>query len=115
MLSLFDINTNKAKDMATFGWFGDQEHRVFNYKPRYYDPEKEERRRMFGKVDGSMDKKDENGNDSYVPGSYIHGAFRDGNYARRRGSSRAQTIIGLIGLALIVVVLIYIVKFYSLL
>ena len=33
-----------------FGFFGNQEHRVFNYKPRYYDPEEEERRRMFGDV-----------------------------------------------------------------
>ena len=24
-----------------FGFFGSQEHRVFNYKPRYYDPEEE--------------------------------------------------------------------------
>ena len=43
--------------MATFGWFGDQEHRVFNYKPRYYDPEKEARKRMFGAVDGTQDGK----------------------------------------------------------
>ena len=27
--------------MAIFNWFGESEHRVFNYKPRYYDPEKE--------------------------------------------------------------------------
>lgn len=28
-----------------FGFFGNQEHRVFNYKPRYYDPEEEALRR----------------------------------------------------------------------
>lgn len=101
--------------MASFGWFGDQEHRVFNYKPRYYDPEKEERRKMFGSVDGSMEKKGEDGKEGYVPGSYLQGAFRDGNYTRRRGGSKAQSIIGLIGLILIAIVLVYIVKFYSLL
>lgn len=98
--------------MATFGWFGDQEHRVFNYKPRYYDPEKEERKRLFGQVDGSAGKPDKEG---YTPGSYIQGSFRDGNYARRRGATKAQSIIGLIGLVLVVVILIYIAKFYTLL
>ena len=95
--------------MALFSWFGDSGHRVFNYKPRYYDQEKEELKKMFGDVDGSNDKKD------YVPGAYIHGAFRDGNYAKRRGGNRTQTIIGLIGLGLVLVILIYITKFYGLL
>ena len=99
--------------MATFGWFGDQEHRVFNYKPRYYDPEKEARKRMFGAVDGSQDKEDKAS--GYTPGTYIQGSFRDGNYARRRGGGRAQTIIGLVGLVLVVIILYYIVKFYGLL
>ena len=99
--------------MATFGWFGDQEHRVFNYKPRYYDPEKEERRRMFGSVDGSEDKA--SGKEGYTPGSYIQGSFRDGNYARRRGTGRTQAIIGIVSLLLVFVILYYIAKFYSLL
>lgn len=100
--------------MARFSFFGDQEHRVFNYKPMYYDPEKEARRQMFGAVDGGVnDKKDENG--EHVPGSYIQGAFRNGNYARRRGATKAQSIIGLVGLVLVVIVLIYIAKFYTLL
>ena len=79
--------------MALFSWFGDQEHRVFNYKPIYYDQDKEK----------------------YVPGAYIHGTFRDGNYTRKRGGNKAQIIIGLIGLFLVMIVLIYITKFYSLL
>lgn len=70
---------------------------------------------MFGSVDGSMEKKGEDGKEGYVPGSYLQGAFRDGNYTRRRGGSKAQSIIGLIGLILIAIVLVYIVKFYSLL
>ncbi len=97
--------------MASFGWFGDNEHRVFNYRPRYYDPEKEELKRRFGAVDGSMEKKD----GSYAPGSYIQGAFRDGNYSRKRSASKAQAIIGIVGLILLVIAMIYITKFYSLL
>ena len=97
-----------------FGIFGSQEHRVFNYKPRYYDPEEEERRRMFGDVDGTNEKAKEDG--TYVPGSSIRGAWRDGNYKRTRsGQTRTQAIIGIVTLLLIAVVLIYITKIYSLL
>ena len=97
-----------------FGFFGDQEHRVFNYKPRYYDPEEEKRREMFGDVDGTNEKAKEKG--EYVPGQHLRGAFRDGNYKRTRGAAgRVQNIIGIITLLLIAVVLIYITKFYSLL
>ncbi|MDY6277139.1 MAG: hypothetical protein SPL35_01790 [Bacteroidales bacterium] len=99
--------------MAKFGWFGDQEHRVFNYKPIYYDQEEEQRRQMFGQVDGTLDKKTADPN--YTPGASIRGAFRDGNYARRRSASKLHAYVGLVGLALVVVVLIYIAKFYSLL
>ena len=96
-----------------FGFFNTAEHRVFNYKPRYYDPEEEERKRMFGDVDGSNEKAKQDG--KYVPGSSIRGAWRDGNYKRTRGSqSRVQTIISLVTLVLIAVVLIYITKLYGL-
>ena len=97
-----------------FGFFGQQEHRVFNYRPRYFDPEKEKRKAMFGEVDGTADKDREEG--KYVPGASIRGAFRDGNYKRTRTSGgRVQAIIGIITLLLIAAVLVYITKFYSLL
>lgn len=99
--------------MGFFNFPGQQDHRTFNYTPIYYDKEEEERRRVFGKVDGSLDKEKEK--KKYVPGSYVKGAFRDGNYERRRGSGKAQTIIGLIGLILLIVILIYFTKFFSLL
>ena len=77
-------------------------------------PEKEERKRLFGQVDGSVDRDKEKG--EYVPGSYLHGAFRDGNYATRRShSTKAQKYIAIVGLVLVAVVLIYITKFYALL
>lgn len=100
--------------MGIFNMFGEQEHRVFNYKPIYYDQEKEELKQKFGKVDGSIEKDKENG--TYVPGSYIKGSLRDGHYQRSRShSTKAQNIIGLIGLLLIVAVLFYIAKFYTIL
>lgn len=100
--------------MGLFDFFGESEHKVFDYKPIYYNKEDEERRRMFGAVDGSMDKKKEDG--SYAPGSYIHGAFRDGAYQRTKvHNTKTHTIIGIVSMILIVVVLIFIAKFYTLL
>ncbi|MCQ2177918.1 MAG: hypothetical protein MJY42_03415 [Bacteroidales bacterium] len=100
--------------MGIFNFFGEQEHRVFNYKPIYYNQEEDERRQKFGKVDGTMDK--EMKKENYVPGSSIQGSLRDGRYKRSRTSgNRAQNIIGLVGLLLVAVVLIYIARFYSLL
>lgn len=84
--------------MAIYNWFGESEHRVFNYKPRYYDPKKEK---------GKKDK---------APGDLVKGAFRNGNYSKeKKHANKAQNIIGIIGLLLIAVVLIYIAKFYMLL
>lgn len=95
--------------MARFSWFGDQEHRVFDYKPIYFDKEKDELKKKFGHVDGSSKDKD------YVPGAYIHGALRGGNYSKKRGGSKIHVIISLVGLCLVLVILIYIAKFFALL
>lgn len=99
-----------------FNFFGETEHRVFNYKPRYYDPEKEERRRFFG--DHGEDKAGDDGSpaeDAYTPGKYLSGSFRDGNYQRLRTSSstKAQKIIGIVGLILFFVILYFIARFYG--
>lgn len=100
--------------MGLFNFFGDNEHRVFNYKPIYYDPEEEKRRQMFGAVDGTMDKEKKEG--TYVPGSYIKGSLRDGAYSRTRSHmGKTRGIIGIITLLLIVAVLYFIAKFYSML
>ena len=98
--------------MGIFNWFGEQEHNTFDYKPIYYDKEKDELRKRFGEVDGSADRKDE----PYVPGSYIKGSLRDGNYQKSvRAGSKAQNIIGLVGLVLVIVALMYIAKFFTIL
>ena len=100
--------------MGLFNFFGESEHRVFNYKPIYYDKDEEERKRMFGAVDGSLDKEKEKG--TYVPGSYIKGSLRDGAYKRSRSHlGRTQTIIGIITMLLIFAVLFFIAKFYQML
>lgn len=107
--------------MGMFNFFGDSEHRVFNYKPIYYNPEEEERKRRFGRVDGSLEKGSSSSNggteqgdrSSYVPGSYIKGAFKDGNYRVSKGhNTKVQTITGIITMLLVFVVLYMIAKFY---
>ncbi|MBQ3722297.1 MAG: hypothetical protein II851_01165 [Bacteroidales bacterium] len=104
--------------MGIFNMFGEQEHRVFNYKPIYYDEKKEERKRMFGAVDGSLDREMEKAKEdgTYVPGSFIKESMREGRERRTRShANKAQNIIGLVGLLLIFIVLFYIAKFYTLL
>lgn len=97
--------------MALFNWFGEPEHNVFDYKPRYYDPKKEELRQRFGQVDGSMDDKE-----NYSPGSYIRGSMRSGRYQKSRTSSnKVQGIIGVVGLVLVFIVLMYMAKFFTIL
>lgn len=97
--------------MASFGFFGETEHRVFNYKPVYYDKEKEELRKKFGKVDG-RDAAAPDG--KYVPGSYIRGSLTT-RHSEKSIATKAQKIIGMVGLALVFIVLYYIAKFYTLL
>ena len=122
-----------------FNFFGETEHRVFNYKPIYFDPEKEERKRFFGdhgqedaanreaanrnataSADAANQDAAAQGNaaeeESYTPGKYLQGSFRDGNYQRLRTSSstKAQKVIGIVGLVLFFVVLYYIAQFYGL-
>ncbi len=92
-----------------FGFFGTPEHRVFNYKPRYYDPQKDELKQKFGRVDGSLEAKDDEG--KYIPGSIIKGSFRDGNYQEQRShGGMAVKIIGAIAMILIFIALIYVAK-----
>ena len=103
------IKGEKVMGMFNFGFFGTQEHRVFNYRPRYYDPEKEALKDKFGSVDGSKEK------EGYAPGTYIKGSLRGGRYQKTRGASRLQRIIGMVTLILAFVVIYLIAKYYPLL
>lgn len=93
-----------------FGFFGSSEHRVFDYKPRYFDPEEEALKEKFGHVDGTKDK------EPYVPGNYVKGSFRDGNYQRsRQMTGKAQRMIGIVGLLLFFLAMIFFTKLYGML
>ena len=93
----------------SFNFFGKQEVRRFNYKPRFYDPEKEERRRKFG--DHSKEAADK----PYMPGKHLKGSFRDGNYSRTEEIGKNQKAIGVLTTILLFAVIFLIVKYYPIL
>ena len=92
----------------SFNFFGTQEVLKFNYRPRFYDPEAEERRKKYG--DFTKPK-----NEKYVPGSIVKGSLRDGNYQRKQEVSRNQKAIGAVSMILLFTVVYLIYKYFPLL
>jgi hypothetical protein len=92
----------------SFNFFGTQEVRKFNYRPRFYDPEAEERRKKYGDFTKPKDQK-------YVPGSIVKGSLRDGNYQRKQEVSRNQKTIGAVSMILLFAVVYLIYKYFPLL
>ena len=92
-----------------FSFFGKQEVRKFNYRPRFYDPETEERRKKYG----DFTKKTEDV--GYVPGQHVKGSLRDGRYSRTEEVNRNQKAIGVVTMALLFAVVYLIYKYFPLL
>ena len=104
------MEKHNSKDMGfSFNFFGKQEVRRFNYRPRFYDPDKEERRRKFG--DHSKEAADK----PYVPGKHLKGSLRDGNYSRTEEVGKNQKFVGMITTVLLFTVIYLIVKYYPIL
>ena len=91
-----------------FSFFGKQEVRRFSYKPRFYDPETEERRKKYG----DFTKPAEEG---YTPGKHLKGSLRDGNYRRKYDMSRNQKLIGVVTTILLFAVVYLIFKYFPIL
>ena len=91
-----------------FSFFGKQEVRKFNYRPRFYDPEAEERRKKYGDFTKPKD-------DKYVPGQHVKGSFRDGNYQKKQEINRNQKNIGIVTMLLLFAVVYLIFKYFPLL
>lgn len=99
----------KKKIMGfSFNFFGTQEVRKFNYRPRFYDPEAEERRKKYGDFTKQKEEK-------YVPGNIVKGSLRDGNYQRKRDVSRNQKAIGAVSMLLLFAVVYLVYKYFPLL
>lgn len=95
----------------SFKFFGTQEVRKFNYRPRFYDPEKEARRKMFG--DHSAKNTDSSG--QYVPGQLVKGSLRDGKYSKTEEVAKNQKYIGMITLILLFCAIYLIYEYFPLL
>ena len=91
----------------SFNFFGKQEVRGFNYKPRFYDPEAEERRKKYG--DFTKPKEE------YKAGSHIKGSFRDGNYQKTHDVAQNQKAIGVVTIILLFAVVYLIYKYFPIL
>ena len=91
----------------SFNFFGKQEVRRFNYRPRFYDPEAEERRKKYG--DFTKPKEE------YKAGSHIKGSFRDGNYQRTHDVAQNQKAIGVVTIILLFAVVYLIYKYFPIL
>ena len=89
----------------SFNFFGTQEVRKFSYKPRFYDPEAEERRKKYG----DFTKK------KYVPGQHVKGSLRDGNYQRTKEIGRNQKIIGMVSMVLLFAVVYLVYRYFPIL
>ena len=91
-----------------FSFFGKQEVRKFNYRPRFYDPEAEERRQKYG--DFTKPKPE-----GYAPGQHLKGSFRDGNYSRTRDVARNQKALGVITMVLLFAVVYLVYEYFPIL
>ena len=88
----------------SFNFFGKQEVRKFNYRPRFYDPEEEARREKFG--NHAPEKKE------YVPGELIRGSLRDGNYKETKDVTKNQKFMGVITMLLLFAVVFALFKYF---
>ena len=86
-------------------FFNLPEHRVFNYKPRYYDESKEHIDQLRQKY-----AKDENGERKYIPGMSIREAYRKGIEGERKpaGNAKLKNVILLVSLLAVFVVAYYV-------
>ena len=101
--------THNKKNMGfSFNFFGKQEVRKFSYRPRFYDPEAEERRKKYGDF---TKPKPEN----YAPGQHLKGSLRDGNYSRTRDVAKNQKTLGAITMVLLFAVVYLVYKYFPIL
>ncbi len=98
-------------------FFKTQPHRVFTYKPRFWNPQKEEFeervKRAREKYQGT--KEGEDGKSGYVPGASIRGSFTKHYEVSRRYPGRQKLIraVIIIAIAFILIMLFYMTDAYS--
>ncbi|MDD3740958.1 MAG: hypothetical protein PHH30_06920 [Bacteroidales bacterium] len=106
--------------MGVGSFFKLPQYNVFDYKPRFYDPDKEERKEKLNELRHSMGKAPVDGEQEIKPGSTIKGSFRPKMprtaFRSRNSTLRLIVIIGvLFCLAYIIITsdLSSVIKFFS--
>jgi len=86
-------------------FFRTPQHRVFNYKPRYWNPEKEafEERIRQSREKVAAEKRNED--KPYIPGGSIRGSFQRRHEVERRYPARQKIIRAIIVVSLIVIII----------
>lgn len=87
-------------------------HKEFNYRPIYFDPEKEEREERIKRIKAEMGVKDEDGK-PYKPG-IVRGQMR-GQYRQHYTQSKRQSNVRLIVILLTLFALAYYIIYNNLL
>lgn len=84
-------------------FFRTPQHRVFNYRPRYWTPEKEafEERIKQSREKVAAEKRNED--KPYVPGGSIKGSFQNRHEVERRYPARQGIIRAIIIVSLIII------------
>lgn len=111
--------------MARITFFCTPAPRVYSYKPRYYDPEKEKLQELYRKYgyteDGKKKAEEEAGatavrKHKYIPGVAIHGAMqRNIENQRRESNPKIKAIITVVSILLAILVVYYLCGFFELL
>lgn len=106
--------------MGVGSFFKLPQYNVFDYKPRFYDPAKEERKEKLSELRKSLGKPPLNADQEVKPGYSIKGSFRPKmprtSYSSRTSTIRIFVIIGvLLFLAYIIMTsdLSSVIKFFS--
>ncbi len=91
-------------------FFKTPKHRVFEYKPRYYDPRKEA---LDQKIEDA--RKREAG--EYVPGDHIRKGFNRIRFESKRSSGTSPVVrfLTVLGLAVLIAALLYFTDFVKIL
>ena len=86
-------------------FFRTPQHRVFNYKPVYWDPKKEEFETRVKQAREKYSVKKTSEDAPYVPGSLIRGSFRK-RPELKRGYPARQTMIRIVVILLLAALLV---------
>ncbi|HOO43237.1 MAG TPA: hypothetical protein P5167_07485 [Bacteroidales bacterium] len=86
-------------------FFRTPQHRVFNYKPRYWNPEKEAFEERIRQSREKVAAEKHNEDKPYVPGGSIRGSFQRRHEVERRYPARQKIIRAIIIISLIVIMI----------